>query len=50
MYAASGYFKIAFGDGNLKKNIISLLFIIVTKQIVTLIAVGGILLIKETHS
>ncbi|MBO1581736.1 YhgE/Pip domain-containing protein [Bacillus sp. XF8] len=39
-YAANGYYTIIFGGGNLKGNIISLLFIIVITQIVALVAVG----------
>ncbi|PGZ15973.1 YhgE/Pip domain-containing protein [Bacillus cereus] len=46
-YAAEGYFAIVFGGGDLKGNIISLLFIIVVTQIVALIAVGVSIVLKK---
>ncbi|OOR50940.1 hypothetical protein BLX05_16880 [Bacillus pseudomycoides] len=45
-YAANGYYTIIFGGGNLKENIISLLFIIVITQILAFIAVGLLSVLK----
>lgn len=46
-YAANGYFTIVFGGGNLNKNIISLLFIIIITQMVSLVAVGISVIVKR---
>ncbi|WP_459503353.1 YhgE/Pip domain-containing protein [Bacillus sp. C1] len=45
-YAANGYFTIIFGGGNLKENIISLLFIIFITQIIALVVVGISVILK----
>ncbi|HEK9102764.1 ABC transporter permease [Bacillus pfraonensis] len=46
-YAAKGYFAIVFGGGNLKENVIFLLFIIIITQMVSLVAVGISVIVKR---
>ncbi|KEK21935.1 YhgE/Pip domain-containing protein [Bacillus gaemokensis] len=45
-YAANGYYTIIFGGGELKGNVISLLFIIAITQMAALVAVGISVILK----
>lgn len=49
-YAVKGYFAIIFGGGNLRGNIISLLFIILITQIVALSVVGISFIVKRERA